>query len=337
MYFDLNKVLIIAEAGVNHNGDLKTALKLCDKAKECGADVIKFQTWKTEILIKKNVAQADYQKENTKNDESQYDMLKKLELSYEDFRKIKEYCDKIGIIFSSTADEEVSLDFLVNLGVPFLKVGSGEVGNIPFLRKIGSKKMPVILSTGMSSLAEVELSLNTLKDAGAEEIVLLHCTTSYPAQYETINLKAMNTLQYAFKTTVGYSDHSLGSQVAIAAVALGAKVIEKHFTLDKNMPGPDHKASLNPEELTNFINDIRIIEKALGDGIKKPRGSEQKISKVVKKRICALKPIKKDEIITEDSLCVRRSEDGLLAIYWDLVVGSKAKRDFNVDEGVDFD
>ena len=240
------RTCIIAEAGVNHNGDVAIAKKLCMAAKKAGADIVKFQTWITEKIITQNVKQADYQSENTGSNQSQFDMLKKLELSYDDFREIKKYCDEIGIIFASTADEQDSLDFLVDLGIPFIKIGSGDIGNIPYLRYMGTKKMPVILSTGMSTLGDVEISIQALREGGAKNIKLLHCTTNYPCPYNDVNLKAMDTLRTAFGLDVGYSDHTEGIEVAIAAVARGATIIEKHFTLDKNMDGPDHKASMEP-------------------------------------------------------------------------------------------
>ena len=220
---------IIAEAGVNHNGDVQIAKQLCLAAKNAGADAVKFQTWITDNIITKNVKQADYQTENTGKDESQYDMLKKLELTFDQFREIKEYCEEIGIEFASTADDEESLDFLVDLGIPFIKVGSGDVGNISYLRYIGSKKRPVILSTGMSTLADVEVSLKALRDGGATDIKLLHCTTNYPCPFDSVNLKAMDTLHNAFGLEVGYSDHTVGIEVPVSAVARGAIIIEKHL------------------------------------------------------------------------------------------------------------
>lgn len=331
----MTKCLIIAEAGVNHNGDLDTALKLCDAAKEAGADVVKFQTWKTESIITRNVAQAEYQEENTGVRESQFDMLKRLELSYDDFRKIKEHCDSIGIMFASTADDPESLDFLVSLGIPFIKIGSGEIGNVSYLRYMGSKKMPVILSTGMSSLADIDISIQALREGGAGDITLLHCTTSYPCEFENVNLNAMNTIREAFKLPVGYSDHTLGSTVAIAAVAMGARVVEKHFTLDKNMEGPDHKASSTPEEFKEYVKSIRDIEKAMGSGVKAPTKVEKEISKVVLKRIVAKKSIKEGQLITEDDICVKRNDAGLPCNKWDIIVGTRARRDFVVDEGID--
>lgn len=297
-----NRCLIIAEAGVNHNGNLDLALKLCDAAKESGADVVKFQTWKTERLITKSVAQADYQAQNTKKNESQFDMLKKLELSYDDFRIIKRHCDEIGVMFASTADEEESLDFLIDLGIPFIKVGSGDIGNVPYLRRVGSRNLPVILSTGMSTITDVEISVNALKEGGAKNITLLHCTTSYPCKYEDVNLKAMITLSDRFNLPIGYSDHTIGNVTAISAVALGATVIEKHFTLDCNMEGPDHAASTDPDNFANLVSSLRIVESCLGSSKKAPTEAEKKISDVVTKRIVAKKKIKCGETLDETNI-----------------------------------
>ena len=331
----MSHTLIIAEAGVNHNGKLDLALKLCDAAKEAGADVVKFQTWKTEKIITRTVSQADYQTENTGKTESQFDMLKKLELSYDDFRKIKAHCDKIGIQFASTADEEESLDFLISLGIPFIKIGSGEITNIPYLRIMGSKKLPIIISSGMSTLAEVDVALAELRNAGATDIILLHCTTNYPCPMQDVNLKAMLTLKEAFKIPVGYSDHTEGIEVPVAAVAMGAKVIEKHFTLDRNMEGPDHLASTEPVEFKKMVDSIRNIEKALGTGEKLPTKSEIDISKVVLKRCVASKKIKTGEIFNENNLIVKRNDKGLPAKYWDLIIGKKATKDYEIDEAVE--
>lgn len=330
-----DRCLIIAEAGVNHNGNVELAYKLCDAAKEAGADVVKFQTWKTEAIITQNVAQAAYQQENTGVTESQYDMLKRLELTQEEFKSIKEYCDSIGIVFASTADDAESLDFLISIGIPFIKIGSGEIGNVSYLRYMGSKKMPVIISTGMSSLADIDMSLQALQEGGAKEITLLHCTTSYPCKYENVNLNAMHTIQEAFKFPVGYSDHTLGNTVSIAAVAMGAKVIEKHFTLDKNMEGPDHKASADPKEFADLVKEIRNIEMAMGDGKKEATEVEKEISKVVLKRIVAKHPIKEGKIITEEDICVKRNSCGLPCDKWDILVGTKAKKNYMTDEGME--
>lgn len=331
----MSHTLIIAEAGVNHNGKLDLALKLCDAAKESGADVVKFQTWKTEKIITRTVSQADYQTENTGKTESQFDMLKRLELSYDDFRKIKAHCDKIGIQFASTADEEESLDFLISLGIPFIKIGSGEITNIPYLRIMGSKKLPIIISSGMSTLAEVDVALAELRNAGATDIILLHCTTNYPCPMQDVNLKAMLTLKEAFKIPVGYSDHTEGIEVPVAAVAMGAKVIEKHFTLDRNMEGPDHLASTEPAEFKKMVDSIRNIEKAFGTGEKLPTKSEIDISKVVLKRCVASKKIKTGEIFNENNLTVKRNDKGLPAKYWDLLIGKKATKEYEIDEAVE--
>ncbi|WP_278701465.1 N-acetylneuraminate synthase [Phocaeicola sartorii] len=328
-------VYIIAEAGVNHNGRLDLALRLCDVAKAAGVDAVKFQTWKTEKIVTQTAAKATYQVENThSNEETQFDMLKKLELSYRQFFEIKEYCDKIGIDFLSTPDEEESLNFLVDLHLPVLKIGSGEVTNIPYLRRIGSKHLPVILSTGMSYLSDVETACRTLLKAGAKSVSLLHCTTNYPCPMSEVNLRAMQTLKDAFHCTVGYSDHTMGIEIPIAAVAMGAQIIEKHFTLDKEMDGPDHKASLNPEELKKMVMAIRNIERALGDGIKQPNESEKQISEVVLKRIVAATPIKEGEVLSADNMTVKRSTVGLKASLWDLVNGRIATCDYAIDEPI---
>ncbi len=328
------KCMIIAEAGVNHNGRLDLALKLCDAAKTSGADVVKFQTWKTENLITQNVDQADYQKNNTGKTESQFDMLKKLELSYSDFKVIKQHCDEIGILFASTADEQESLDFLVDLGIPFIKVGSGDIGNVSFLRYIGSKHKPVILSTGMSTLEDVSFSIDALRQGGAEDITLLHCTTNYPCPYEDVNLRAMLTLRDTFNLPIGYSDHTIGRDIAVAAVSLGATIIEKHFTLDCKMEGPDHLASTEPKNFADLVNGIRIVENGLGTGIKAPTSAEKQISKVVTKRIVAKREIKKGEQFTLDNLCVKRNDFGALARNWDTVLGQIALKDYIIDEGI---
>ena len=327
-------VYIIAEAGVNHNGRLDLALQLCDAAKDAGVDAIKFQTWKTELIISKNTEMADYQKKNLGNDDSQYDMLKKLELSYDNFRLIKDYCDNIGIQFLSTADETESLDFLCELGMPLIKLGSGEITNIPYLRYCAKKNMPLIISTGMCNLSDVATAFDVLIEAGAKDITLLHCTTNYPCPKDEVNLRAMQTMKDAFKCKVGYSDHTMGTEIPIAAVAMGAEIIEKHFTLDRNMEGPDHKASLEPQELKYMVDCIRNIEVALGDGIKRPNVSEVKISKVVLKSIVAKSPVKKGDTLTPDNLTIKRAGSGIPATYWDIIIGTKALRDFDIDEPI---
>ena len=328
-------VYIIAEAGVNHNGRLDLALQLCDVAKEAGVDAVKFQTWKTDNIVTRSAAKAAYQEENTGKEQSQYEMLKSLELSYLDFDKIKAYCDKIGIQFLSTPDEEESLNYLCSLNLPFLKIGSGEVTNIPYLRQIGSKRQKVILSTGMSMLSDVEKAYNTLLESGAENVALLHCTTNYPCPYDEVNLRAMQTLKAAFQCQVGYSDHTMGIEVPIAAVAMGAEIIEKHFTLDRTMEGPDHLASLEPQELKQMVTSIRNIENALGDGIKRPNLSEKNNAEVVLKRLIAKTQIKKGEILNSDNISLLRSSEGIPAKYWDLIVGKQSKRDYQIDEPIE--
>lgn len=332
----MNRVYIIAEAGVNHNGDKDLAFRLCDAAKVAGVDAVKFQTWKTEKIVTKSAALAEYQENNISDKgASQFEMLKQLELSYNEFVEVRNYCNQIGIQFLSTPDTEEDMDFLLGLGLPLLKIGSGEVTNIPFLRAIGKRHQKVILSTGMSTLSDVDNAYNTLLESGAKEVSLLHCTTNYPCPYNEVNLKAMQTLKAAFKCQVGYSDHTMGIEVPIAAVAMGAEIIEKHFTLDKNMEGPDHKASLDPCELKQMVDSIRNIEKALGDGIKRPNASEQKNAEVVLKRIIANKPIKKGDILGTDNLSLLRSSTGIPAKLWDLVAGKAAKRDYIEEEPID--
>ncbi len=328
------KCLIIAEAGVNHNGRLDLALKLCDAAKEAGADVVKFQTWKTENLLTGNVEQAEYQTQNTGKRESQFDMLKKLELSYEDFREIKRHCDAIGILFASTADEPESLDFLIDLGIPFIKVGSGDIGNVSFLRYMGSKGLPVLLSTGMSTLEDVSVSVDALREGGATDITLLHCTTNYPCPYADVNLKAMLTLRDTFRLPVGYSDHTVGREVAVCAAALGAAVLEKHFTLDCHMDGPDHAASTEPCDFAALVQAVRTAEACMGTGIKEPTAAEKRIVEVVTKRVVAKRPISQGETFHEENVCVKRNDTGALARDWDRVIGKRAARDYRPDEGI---
>lgn len=330
---------IIAEAGVNHNGHLDLALKLCDAAKEAGVDCVKFQTWQTEKIVTRKAEKATYQSENTHDtEESQFDMLKKLELSYDDFRIVQEHCKQIGIDFLSTPDEEYSLAFLMNeLNLPLIKIGSGEVTNIPYLRQMASYGKPIILSTGMATLAQVATAYDTLLAAGAPSVVLLHCTTNYPCPKDEVNLRAMQTMKDAFKCKVGYSDHTMGTEIPIAAVAMGAEIIEKHFTLDRNMEGPDHKASLEPHELKYMVDCIRNIEVALGDGIKKPNASEVEISKVVLKSIVAKAPVKKGDTLTSDNITIKRAGSGIPAAHWDMIVGTKSLHDFDIDEPIRID
>ena len=323
---------IIAEAGVNHNGDIELAKKLVDIAAESGADAIKFQTFKAENVAIKNAPKAEYQVKNTNSDESQYDMIKKLELSEEEFRELHRYARKKGIIFLSTPFDFESADFLEELGVPAFKVSSTDLTNLPFLEYIAEKGKPIILSTGMGTLGEIEEAVSTIKNTGNEDIILLHCITSYPAKFESLNLRAIQTLKEAFKLPVGFSDHSLGIYAPIAAVALGAVVIEKHFTLDKNLPGPDHKASLNPCELKEMIRGIRLIEKALGDGIKRPTPEEEEIKKIARRSIVAKVDIPKGAIITKDMITFKRPGTGLPPKYYNKIIGKRARRDIKADE-----
>lgn len=329
----MGKTFIIAEAGVNHNGSLETAKRLVDEAAKAGADAVKFQTWKTELLMTREASQAEYQSMNTGISESQFDMAKRLELSYEDFEKIKSHCDDSGIMFLSTPDEEVSADFLSSLQSIF-KIGSGELDNIPFLRHIAKLADRVILSTGMGTLGEIEAALAALEDGGLDrdKVTLLHATTDYPTEYKDVNLMAMQTLKNAFKTEVGYSDHTMGIEVPVAAVALGAKVIEKHFTLDRSMKGPDHKASLEPDELKRMITAIRNIETALGDGIKKPTEREMRNRKIVRKSIVASRRIEAGELFSKDNITLKRVGCGIPAGRWDEIVGQKAQKSYSKDD-----
>ena len=328
----MKKVFIIAEAGVNHNGKMELAYKLVDAAKESGVDAVKFQIFKSEKLISKSTKMADYQKENLKENISQLDMVKKLELSYEDFIKINEYCKEKGIMFMATPFDNDSLDFLVDiLKADVLKIGSGDLNNYPFLEKVALKNKEIILSTGMSNLSDIEGALDFISQYTDKEVKVLHCTTNYPCPMNEVNLKAMNTIKDAFKVAVGYSDHTLGIEVPIAAVALGAEIIEKHFTLDKTMEGPDHVASLEPNELKEMTRTIRNIEKALGSGIKKPNKSEVKIQSIVKRKIVLAKEVEANHILTENDLEYKRCENGIESKYYKSIIGKKVKRKIEAD------
>ena len=326
------RVFVIAEAGDNHNGDYELALRLVDKAVEAGADCVKFQTFVTENVISKFAEKAEYQKKNTNKMESQFDMVKKLELTFEQFRGIQKYCSEQNILFLSTPFDLDSINFLREIDIPFWKIPSGEITNLPYLEKIGQSGKDVILSTGMSTIEEIQAALSVLKKNGAGEITLLHCNTEYPTPFCDVNLRAMKTLKDIFGLPVGYSDHTTGIEVPIAAVAMGAIVIEKHFTLDKNMEGPDHKASLEPEELKQMVASIRNIEKAFGSGVKLPSPSEQKNIVIARKSIVAKKDIVKGEILTENNLCVKRPGNGISPMRWYEMVGKTALRDFKEDE-----
>lgn len=326
------KVFIIAEAGDNHNGNFDLALQLVDKAVEAGADCVKFQTFVTENVVSKFAEKADYQKENTGTEENQYEMVKKLELSFDQFREIQEYCKKKKILFLSTPFDLDSIAFLQEIEIPFWKIPSGEITNLPYLKKIAGTRQDIILSTGMCTIEEIGSAVSVLKENGAGAITLLHCNTEYPTPFEDVNLRAMKTMSEVFGLPVGYSDHTTGIEVSVAAVAMGAVVIEKHFTLDKNMEGPDHKASLEPGELKQMVESIRHIEQALGDGMKRPSPSEQKNIGIARKSIVARRDITKGELFTEENLYIKRPGNGISPMRWYELIGKKAVKDFKEDE-----
>lgn len=331
----MKHVLIIAEAGVNHNGSLDIAKQLIDKAVEAGVDIIKFQTFKSEKLVSKAAKQAEYQQRNIgKKDEGQLAMLKKLELSPSDHEELMAYCRRKGIRFFSTAFDMDSIDYLHSLNLGLWKIPSGEITNYPYLRKIAQYHEPVILSTGMCELSDIEATVKVLVEFGVkkEQITILHCNTEYPTPYSDVNLKAMLEIQDRFGVQVGYSDHTQGIEVPIAAVALGATVIEKHFTLDKNMEGPDHKASLEPDELKAMVRAIRNIEQALGSEHKTISESERKNIEIARKSIVAACPIRKGEIFTEENLTVKRPGNGISPMQWLDVIGKTAVKDFEEEE-----
>ncbi len=330
----MSKVVIIAEAGVNHNGSLEMACRLADEAKHAGADYVKFQTGIPENVISVRAEQAEYQKHNTGTSESQLDMVRKIMLRPDDFKPLKEYCDSIGIRFLSTPFDLDSIDILKPLEMNLWKIPSGEITNLPYLRKIASMGQPVVMSTGMSRLGEVDDAVGVLLDGGLtlDMITLLHCNTEYPTPYTDVNLRAMLTLRDAIGCRVGYSDHTLGIEVPVAAVAMGAEVIEKHFTLDKTLPGPDHVASLEPAELKAMVSAIRHTEAALGSGRKEVSRSERKNIAIARKSIIAARPISKGERFSHDNLTVKRPGNGISPMLWDTVVGLEAPRDFEPDE-----
>jgi N,N'-diacetyllegionaminate synthase len=333
--FHNNDIFIIAEAGVNHNGDIDIAKKLVDVAVLSGADAIKFQTFKAENLVTKNAPKAEYQKNNTENG-NQYEMLKNLELSLEQHIVLKNYCEKKGIMFISTPFDFESVDLLEKVDVPLYKISSGDLTNIPLLKYISKLKKPMIISTGMANLGEVEEAVRAVEKCENNQIALLHCTSNYPTEYEDVNLNAMITLKNAFKLPVGYSDHTVGIEVAIAASAMGAKIIEKHFTLDKNMKGPDHKASLNPEELIKMISCIRNIEKAFGDGIKRCNKSEENVRRLARKSIVASRKINSGEVLSYKDITFKRPANGISPSFEDMIIGKKAIHDIDVDEFITF-
>lgn len=329
---DGESCFVIAEAGVNHNGDINLAKKLIDAAKDAGADAVKFQTFKADCVVTKDADKADYQKKMTDEAESQYSMIKKLELTNDDFKYLFEYAEGKHILILSTPFDKKSVDLLCELGLPAFKISSGDITNIPLLRYIAKKEKPIILSTGMSTLGDIEGALNAIRNEGIKHIILLHCVSNYPTKMENANLRAIKTLRQAFKTPIGYSDHTLGIIAPIIAISLGACVIEKHFTLDRSLSGPDHKASLEPGELKEMIKYIKNVWVALGDGIKMPTKEEVVVKQIVRRSIVAKHNIKIGEIITEDMLDVKRPETGIKAKYWDNVVAKRAKVDIKAND-----
>lgn len=328
----MGHIFIIAEAGDNHNGNLANALKLVDQAAKAGADCVKFQTFVTEEVISRYAEMAEYQKQNTGKTESQFDMVKKLELSFDEFRKIQAHCQKRGILFLSTPFDLPSIAFLNEMDMPFFKIPSGEITNYPYLKAIAETHKDVVLSTGMCTMEEIREAIALLEGNGAGLIRLLHCNTEYPTPFEDVNLKAMETMRAAFGKEVGYSDHTLGIEVPIAAAAMGAVVIEKHFTLDRNMEGPDHKASLEPQELGAMVKAVRNIEAALGTGEKKPSPSEQKNLAAARKSIVARRNIRQGELLTEENLAVKRPGTGISPMRYSEILGTQAVKDFKEDQ-----
>jgi len=335
----MSRVLIIAEAGVNHNGDLQTAFQLIDAAAEAQVDWIKFQTFKAEKLVSKDARKADYQAANTGNkEESQFQMLQKLELSHEQHQELIAYCKKKEIGFFSTAFDLDSLKYLAEIGLEYVKIPSGEITNLPYLRLAAKLFKKVILSTGMTTMEEVKQAAQVFLDSGIrrDDLTILHCNTEYPTPMKDVNLKAMLEIRDQIGVQIGYSDHTLGIEVPIAAVAMGAVVIEKHFTLDKTLPGPDHKASLEPEELKEMVRSIRNIEAALsGSGHKEPSSSEAKNIQIARKSIVADQNIQKGALFTEENLTVKRPGTGISAMDWDSVINQRAKRDFSEGEQIE--
>lgn len=325
-------VFIIAEIGVNHNGSVTIAKKMIDVAVEAGVDCVKFQAYKTENLVTLSAKKAEYQEENMKNSGSQYEMLKSLELTKEDFIVLKEYCNQKGVEFLATPFDFDSIDFLYQMGMKVFKIPSGEVTNLPFLRKIAKTKKKVIMSTGMCDLNEIEAAVEVLRDSGCPKVSLLQCTTEYPTKYSDVNLKVIENLRNHFHSSVGLSDHTNGIEISIAAVALGAEIIEKHFTLDKTMEGPDHKASIEPHELKALVQSIRHVEEAFGSSTKTPTSKELVNRNAARKSIVANCDIKKGTILTDENITVKRPGGGISPMQWDDVVGTIAMKDFSKDE-----
>ncbi|MGT2829357.1 N-acetylneuraminate synthase [Streptococcus hillyeri] len=328
-------VYIIAEIGCNHNGDFQLAKKMVDVAVDCGVDAVKFQTFKADKLISKYAPKADYQKVTTGTEDSQLEMTRRLELSFEEYLELRDYCLSKGVDVFSTPFDMESLDFLISTDMPVYKIPSGEITNLPYLEKIGQQKKKVILSTGMAVMSEVHQAVEILQANGTQDISILHCTTEYPTPYEALNLNVIHTLKEAFpELTIGYSDHSIGSEVPIAAVAMGAEVIEKHFTLDNDMEGPDHKASATPDILAALVKGIRIVEKSLGRFEKYPDPVEEKNMIVARKSIVAARPIQKGEVFTVDNITVKRPGNGISPMAWYDILGKTAQEDFEEDQNI---
>ena len=332
-----NRTLVIAEAGVNHNGDINLAKQLVDVAADSGADYVKFQTFNAERIVTKTADKAEYQKQSSDSSESQFEMLKRLELSVEMHLELIEHCEHRSIKFLSTGFDIQSVDLLVGLGLSLIKIPSGEITNLPFLRYIGSLGLPVILSSGMSTMKEIADALLILEQTGLPraQITVLHCTTEYPTPMDEVNLRAMNSIRNTLGVAVGYSDHTLGIEVSVAAVALGASVIEKHFTIDRALPGPDHKASLEPDELFAMVKAIRNIEVALGSDVKEPTISEIKNIRIARKSILAGRKIEIGEILSASNLVIKRPGDGVSPMHWDHLIGQIASREYSPDEKID--
>ena len=328
-------ILIIAEAGVNHNGSLELAKQMALTAKECGADVVKYQTAVPELVISKTAQKAEYQKRETGEQESQLEMVRRIHFGFEAHRELKEYCDSIGIQYLSAAFDLPSVEFLQSLDLPYFKIPSGEITNLPYLEAIGRTQKPVILSTGMSTLPEIEDAISVLEDNGCPAVTVLHCNTEYPTSYQDANLLAMLELSEQFGLPVGLSDHTPSWECDVAAAALGAVVIEKHFTLDKTMEGPDHKASLEPQELKAMVQAVRNIEQAMGTGHKAVSASEAKNKPIARKSIVAARPIQQGEEFTAENLTTKRPGDGISPMRWYEVLGQKAKRSFEEDEAIE--
>lgn len=331
----MSKVYIIAEAGVNHNGDVNRAKQMIIEAKKAGADAVKFQTFVSKNLVSFFAPKAQYQIQTTGKAESQLEMLQKLELSFEHFTMLSQFAKEAAIDFLSTPFDLDSIDFLTKLNMPLWKIPSGEITNLPYLWKIAATKKPIILSTGMSTMEEIGEALEIFKDYDRGDITLLHCNTEYPTPFSDVNLRAMLSIRDSFGVNVGYSDHTVGIEIPIAAVALGACVIEKHFTLDKTLPGPDHKASLEPDELATMVSAIRNVEQAIGDGVKQPSQSELKNRAIVRKSIVAKSDIHKGEQFTDMNLTTKRPGDGISPMKWDEIIGRAASRDFQADEKIE--